>query len=53
MSYLPDDRQMIKCKRMFKIKTNPDGLVKRYKGRLVVEGFSQVLGDDNSETYAR
>lgn len=49
---LPAGRTALKCKWVFKVKTNGDGSVERYKARLVIKGFSQVKGLDYSETYA-
>ena len=39
---LPDDRQAIENKWIFKKKTDPDGNVTVYKARLVAKGFRQV-----------
>ena len=41
---LPDDRQAIKNKWIFKKKTDADGNVTVYKARLVAKGFRQVQG---------
>ena len=41
---LPDDRQAIENKWIFKKKTGADGNVTVYKARLVAKGFSQVQG---------
>jgi hypothetical protein len=43
---LPDDRQAIKNKWIFKKKTDADGNVTIYKARLDVKGFLQVQGVD-------
>lgn len=37
---------------MFKVKYQPDGLVARYKVRLVAQGYSQIQGIDFNETFA-
>ena len=37
---------------MFKVKYHPDGLVARFKARLVAQGFSQIPGIDFAETFA-
>ena len=49
---LPKDRKAITSKWVFKIKTNPDNTIERYKARLVVRGFSQKEGIDFKETFA-
>ena len=41
---LPDDRQAIENKWIFKKKTAADGNVTAYKARLVAKGFRQVQG---------
>ena len=37
---------------MYKIKTNSDGSIERYKTRLVVKRYSQQYGMDYEETFA-
>lgn len=37
---------------MFKVKYRPNGSIKRYKRRLVVQSFAQVHGIDYIETFA-
>ena len=34
------------------MKYHPDGLIEKYKARLVAQGFSQVHGIDYTETFA-
>src|SRR3954463_10717899 len=50
---LPDDRQAIENKWIFKKKTDADGNVTVYKARLVAKGFRQVQGVDYDETFSR
>ena len=47
---LPDDRQAIENKWIFKKKTDADSNVTVYKARFVAKGFGQVQGVDYDET---
>lgn len=49
---LPNGRQPISCKWIFKIKRDEDGNISRYKARLVARGFQQKREFDYNETYA-
>ena len=49
---LPDDRQAIENKWIFKKKTDAEGNVTVYKARLVAKGFQQVQGGDYDETFS-
>jgi hypothetical protein len=42
----------IKCKWIYKKKTNADGNVSVYKARLVAKGFRQIQGIDYDETFS-
>ncbi|GBE88792.1 Retrovirus-related Pol polyprotein from transposon TNT 1-94 [Sparassis crispa] len=48
----PQNRKVIDCKWVFKIKRGPDGEIEKYKARLVAKGFTQVEGLDFNETFA-
>ena len=49
---LPDDRQAIENKWIFKRKTDVDGNVTVYKARLVAKGFRQVQGVEYDEIFS-
>ena len=49
---LPDDRQAIENKWIFKKKTDGDGNVTVYKARLVAKGFRQVQDVDYDEIFS-
>ena len=40
---LPENKQVIGCKWVFKRKLRANGSVKRYKARLVAQGFLSIL----------
>jgi hypothetical protein len=49
---LPPRRKAIGSKWVFKVKSNPDGTVKRYKARIVAKGFVQRPGVNFDEMFA-
>lgn len=49
---LPIGQKAISCKWVFRVKYYLDGLIERYKARLVAQRFSQVHGINYTETFA-
>lgn len=50
--YLPVGRKAIRSRWVFKVKHLPDSAIKRFKARVVAQGFSQRPGVDFDETFA-
>ena len=48
----PKGAPIVGSKWVFSLKFNVDGTIKRYKARLVCQGFSQTFGVDYFETFA-
>ncbi|KAL0288540.1 UNVERIFIED_CONTAM: Retrovirus-related Pol polyprotein from transposon RE2 [Sesamum calycinum] len=49
---LPQGKNVIGCRWIYKIKLRPDGTIERCKARLVAKGFSQVEGIDYNDCFA-
>ena len=49
---LPVDRKPLDSKWIFKIKTDAEGNVTKYKARLAIKGFIQKAGIDFDEIFA-
>ena len=52
LSPLPPGRNTIGSRWVFKIKRQDDGIIEKFRGRLVAEGYLQVFGSDYDETFA-
>ncbi|KAE8184630.1 hypothetical protein CF336_g7723, partial [Tilletia laevis] len=52
LAELPEGRDVVGSRWVFKLKLDSAGNVARYKGRLVAQGFSQIPGVDYDETYS-
>ena len=48
----PKDFPLIKCKRTFVTKRLPDGSISKHKARYVAKGYSQVYGENYTETVS-
>jgi len=49
---LPEDKKIIGCKWVYKVKHNADGFVNKYKTRLIAKGYAQTYGINYEETYS-
>ncbi|KAE8688286.1 hypothetical protein F3Y22_tig00110988pilonHSYRG00245 [Hibiscus syriacus] len=49
---LPDGKNDVDCKWVYRVKYNADGLVDHFKSQLVAKGFIQVEGTDYMDTFS-
>ncbi len=51
LAKLPQNREVVGSKWVFKVKVDENGQVNQYKARLVTQGFSQIKGLHYDETF--
>ncbi|KAK2418425.1 putative mitochondrial protein [Trifolium repens] len=49
---LPSGKSIVGCRWLFNVKVGPDGQIDRLKARLVAKGYTQVHGQDYSDTFS-
>jgi len=48
----PEDKSVVRSRRLYKVKQAVDGSVEKHKARFVAHGISQVKGIDYDDTFA-
>jgi len=49
---LPEGRKSIGSRIVFRLKRDGDGNITKYKARIVARGFSQIPGQDFTDTFS-
>lgn len=49
---LPSGKSTVGCRWLFTLKVGPDGKIDRFKARLVAKGYTQIFGQDYTDTFS-